>query len=88
MKTLTGKVISAKMSKTATVLVAGYRRHPLYGKILKRNIKIHAANKIGAKANDNVIIKEIRPLAKTVTFEITEIIKEKQAVPKTKKEKK
>jgi ribosomal protein S17 len=35
-----------------------------------------------------VLIKEIKPLAKTVTFEITEIIKEKQAVPKTKKEKK
>lgn len=88
MKVLTGKVFSTKMQNTAIVLVAGFRRHPLYGKILKRNVKIHAANKIGAKVNDNVLIKEIKPLAKTVTFEITEIIKEKQAVPKTKKEKK
>ncbi len=84
MKTLKGKVISVKMTKTAIVMIVGFWQHPLYGKILKRNIKIHAANKIGAMVDDQVLIKEIKPLAKTVNFEIIEILTKKAPVLKPK----
>lgn len=74
MKNLVGQVISAKMQKVATVIIEQSYQHPLYGKILKRNFKIHAVNKIGAGVGDQVIITEIRPVAKTVNFIIKEIL--------------
>ncbi len=77
MKNLTGQVISTKMQKVATVLIEQFRKHPLYGKILKRNFKIHAVNKIGAKTGDRVVITETRPVAKTVNFVIKEILGKK-----------
>jgi len=89
MKNLTGRVISTKMQKVATVSVEQSRKHPLYGKIIKRNYKIHAVNKIGAKKGDKVIITEIRPVAKTVNFVIKEILgKETKTEKKAKPAKK
>lgn len=85
MKNLTGKVISTKMQKVATILIEQFRKHPLYGKILKRNFKIHAVNKIGAETGDRVVITEIRPVAKTVNFVIKEILtKDSKSVEKPK----
>lgn len=77
MKNLTGQVISTKMQKVATILIEQFRKHPLYGKILKRNFKIHAVNKIGAETGDRVVITETRPVAKTVSFIIKEIVGKK-----------
>ena len=72
MKIFTGKVISVKMQKTAAVLIERHYRHPLYGKILKRNSKILAANLIGAVVGDLVTVIEVRPIAKNVCFKIKE----------------
>lgn len=77
MKNLSGQVISAKMQKVATVSIDQFRKHPLYGKIMKKNYKIHAVNKIGAVVGDKVIITETRPVAKTVNFVIKEIVRKK-----------
>jgi len=74
MKKLTGTIISAKMQNVATVSVERYYKHPKYKKILKRNIKIHAVNKLGAKTGDTVILEEGRKTAKTVSFVIKEIL--------------
>jgi len=75
MKTLTGVILSDKMTKAAVVLIERKFRHPLYGKILKRKSKIHATNEIGAKNGQMVKISETRPVAKTISFKITEIVK-------------
>lgn len=74
MKAIIGEVISAKMTKTATVLFKRFYRYPLYGKIVARKSKIHARNEIGAVAGDKVAIVPCRPLAKTVAFTITKVI--------------
>lgn len=74
MKKIQGKVISDRMEKTAVILVERRYRHPMYGKILKRKKKIHAANVIGAKAGQLVEIAETRPVSRTTAFRITKII--------------
>ncbi len=78
MKNLFGNVISDKMQKTAVVLIERQFRHPMYGKIIKKNKKIHAVNEIGAKTGDLVNLIEVRPVAKTVSFKIEKIIKSKE----------
>lgn len=78
MKNLSGNVISDKMQKVAVVLIERQFRHPIYGKIIKKNKKIHAENKIGAKTGDLVSLVETKPISKTVSFKIEKIIKSKE----------
>jgi len=77
MKTFKGKVISDRMTKAITVLIERKYRHPLYGKILTKRRKIHAANKLGAQVGQLVKIVETRPLSKTISFEVSEILSPK-----------
>jgi len=73
--TLIGKVVSDKMDKTITVLVETQRKHPLYGKMVKYSKKYHAHDeKNEAKIGDTVKIVQTRPLAKTVDYELVEIL--------------
>ncbi len=73
--TLVGRVISDKMDKTITVLVETQRKHPLYGKMVKYSKKYHAHDeKNEAKIGDTVKIVQTRPLAKTVDYELVEIL--------------
>ena len=73
--TLIGRVVSDKMDKTITVLVETQRKHPLYGKMVKYSKKYHAHDeKNEAKVGDTVKIVQTRPLAKTVDYELVEIL--------------
>jgi small subunit ribosomal protein S17 len=73
--TLIGKVVSDKMDKTITVLVETQRKHPLYKKMVKYSKKYHAHDeKNEAKIGDTVKIVQTRPLAKTVDYELVEIL--------------
>lgn len=73
--TLIGRVVSDKMDKTITVLVETQRKHPLYGKMVKYSKKYHAHDeKNEAKMGDTVKIVQTRPLAKTVNYELVEIL--------------
>jgi len=74
MKKIEGIIISDKMAKTAIVMVERKTRHPLYGKIISKKKKIHARNEIGAKIGQVVRIIQVKPLAKTVSFKILEIV--------------
>jgi small subunit ribosomal protein S17 len=82
MKTFEGKVIADRMNKAVVVLTERKFRHPLYGKILSRKRKIHAQNELGAKAGQMVKIVETRPLSKTITFKVVEILDSKMKVVK------
>jgi len=44
-RSLVGRVVSAKMKQTVTVLVERQVQHPLYGKYLTRSNKYHAHTK-------------------------------------------
>lgn len=71
-----GNVISAKMQKTVVVAVEKRGRHPLYGKVIKRNSNFHAHDeKQECKTGDKVRIMETRPLSKTKRWRVVEILK-------------
>ena len=74
-KTRVGMVVSDKMDKTCVVAIEDNVKHPVYGKIIKRTLKVHAHdenNECGV--GDKVRIMETRPLSKTKRWRIVEII--------------
>ena len=74
-KTRVGMVVSDKMNKTVVVAIEDNVKHPVYGKIIKHTLKVHAhdeANECGI--GDKVKIMETRPLSKTKRWRIVEII--------------
>lgn len=74
-RTLTGRVVSDKMNKTITVLVERKVPHPVYGKYVRRSTKIHAHDEINeCKQGDLVTIAQCRPLAKTKSWRLVEIV--------------
>jgi len=77
---VTGRVVSDKMNKGITVLVERRVKHPLYGKFVRKSTKLHAHDENNeCKAGDVVTIQECRPVSKTKTWRLVEVI-EKAAV--------
>ena len=74
-KTRVGMVASCKMDKTVVVAIQDNVVHPMYGKIIKRTLKVHAHDESNACGiGDKVSIMETRPLSKTKRWRIVEII--------------
>ena len=74
-KTRTGKVISDKMDKTVVVAIETRVKHPLYGKMMKRTLKVKAHdenNECGI--GDTVRVMETRPLSKDKRWRIESIV--------------
>ena len=74
-RTATGKVVSNKMDKTITVLVERRVKHPVYGKYMTRSSKIHAhdeSNQCGI--GDTVTVTESRPISKSKTWKLVEVV--------------
>ena len=74
-KTRVGKVVSDKMDKTIVVAIEDNVKHPKYGKVIKRTIKLKAYdenNECGE--GDTVKIMETRPLSKDKRWRLVEII--------------
>lgn len=78
-KTLIGKVKSNKMDKTAVVVIERRLKHPLYKKIVKRTTKLHIHDPNNeCNIGDTVKIAETRPIAKTKSWKLVEIIERAQ----------
>jgi small subunit ribosomal protein S17 len=74
-RTLQGKVISAKMDKSIVVAIERKVKHPLYGKFMKRTTKLHAHDENNQCAEGDIVsIKECRPLSKTKSWALVEIV--------------
>ena len=74
-RTLVGRVVSDKRSKTITVLVERRVIHELYGKIVGRSRKYHAHDeKDEYKTGDLVEIAETRPISKTKSWVVTKLL--------------
>jgi small subunit ribosomal protein S17 len=69
-----GRVVSAKMQKTVSVLVEGKKTHPLYKKTFVWSKKYLVHDEMGAKEGDVVVIEETRPISKRVHWKIARII--------------
>ncbi|MBE6796532.1 MAG: 30S ribosomal protein S17 [Ruminococcaceae bacterium] len=74
-KTRVGIVTSDKMDKTVVVSIKDRVKHPLYGKIVNRTLKVKAhdeTNQCGI--GDRVMIMETRPMSKDKRWRVCEII--------------
>jgi small subunit ribosomal protein S17 len=80
-RTLVGRVVSDKRSKTVTVLIERRVTHELYGKIVGRSRKYHAHDEKGEyKMGDMVEIAEGRPISKTKSWVVTRLVQKAQVV--------
>ncbi|MBU6370700.1 MAG: 30S ribosomal protein S17 [Patescibacteria group bacterium] len=70
-KMLHGTVVSTKMKDTIVVEISSFKKHPKYGKFIKREKKImaHDAGNT-AHVGDSVEIVETRPISKNKRFAI------------------
>jgi small subunit ribosomal protein S17 len=74
-KVRVGMVVSDKMDKTVVIAIEDNVKHPVYGKIIKRTLKVHAHDEANACGiGDKVRIMETRPLSKTKRWRVVEII--------------
>ena len=74
-KILIGRVVSNKMDKTVVVSVESLKRHPLYGKVIRRRKRYKAHDENNAcQIGDLVRMIESRPLSKEKRWVVTEIL--------------
>ncbi len=74
-RTLMGKVVSNKMDKSIVVLTERRVKHPLYGKFMSKSTKIHAHDENNdCGIGDVVTIKECRPVSKTKSWTLVEVV--------------
>ena len=74
-RSLIGKVVSDKRSKTVTVLIERRVKHELYGKIVAKTSKYHAHDEKGEyKMGDVIEITESRPISKTKNWVVSRLV--------------
>lgn len=70
-----GVVISDKMDKTVVVQIDRMIQHPMYKKYIRRRSRLKAHDEQNnCKIGDKVRISEARPLSKTKSWRVTEIL--------------
>jgi len=70
-----GVVVSNAMDKTIVVRIETARPHPIYKKVLRRSKKIHAHDPENrANVGDVVRVVATRPLSKTKSWRLAEIV--------------
>lgn len=71
MKTVTGTVVSTKMTKTVVVKTERPWRHPVYKKTVRRSKKYLVNNLLAEiKEGDRVIIRATRPMSRRKHWEV------------------
>ncbi len=74
-RTVTAKVISSKMDKSATVLIERKVKHPVYGKYIRRSTKLHIHDADNScQDGDWVTIEECRPMSKTKSWKLVAVV--------------
>lgn len=74
-RVLTGVVVSDKMDKTIVVAVESVKRHPLYGRRIKRIRRYKAHDERNeCRVGDRVAIIESRPLSKEKRWRLLQIV--------------
>jgi len=74
-RTLTGRVVSTAMDKTAAVAVERLVRHPVYGKFIRRTSKLLAHDENNeAQVGDTVEIASCRPMSKRKSWKIVNFV--------------
>ncbi len=74
-KVRSGRVTSDANDKTVIVTISRSVRHPLYGRVVRKNKKLMAHDeKNDAHIGDLVEVMETRPLSKTKRWRLTRIL--------------
>jgi small subunit ribosomal protein S17 len=74
-KQLVGIVTSDKMDKTVTVAVTSSKRHPIYGKVMRRVKKYKAHDEANeCQIGDRVQIIESKPMSRHKRFAVVSIL--------------
>jgi len=74
-RTETGVVVSDKMDKTIFVKITRTVQHPIYKKYIRRTSKFHAHDENNTcRIGDTVVIKESRPISKTKSWVLAEVV--------------
>ncbi len=74
-RTLTGRVSSAKMSKTIAVEIERLMKHPTYGKYIRRTTRLLAHDEKGeCKEGDLVMITPCRPLSRRKSWRLLRVV--------------
>jgi small subunit ribosomal protein S17 len=74
-RVVTGKVISDKMDKSATVMIERKVKHPVYGKYIRRSTKLHIHDaENSCQEGDTVIIEQCRPISRTKSWRLVEVV--------------
>ena len=72
-----GEVVSDKMDKTVTVRVERLMKHPVYGRVVRRSVRLHAHDEQNqCQIGDVVRVAETRALSKTKRWRLVEVIRE------------
>lgn len=80
-RTLVGRVVSDKRSKSITVLIERRTKHELYGKIVAKTSKYQAHDENNEyKVGDVVEISECRPISKTKAWTVTRLVEKAREV--------
>jgi len=80
-RAVVGRVVSDKMDKTVTVLVERRVKHPLYDKIITRSAKYHAHVENGVAAQGDLVeIEECRPISRTKTWRVTQVLEKANVI--------
>ena len=80
-RTLQGRVVSDKMTKTVTVLVERKVKHPVIGKVMTRSKKYHAhIEGLEAASGDLVQIEECAPVSKTKAWRVAKVVEKARVV--------
>src|SRR5260370_27222553 len=75
-RSMTGRVVSAKMNKTVVVEVVTHRRDPLYGKYVRSRARYKAHDeKNQFKAGDEVEIQEHSPISRGKRWIVVRLVK-------------
>lgn len=69
-----GLVASNKMEKTVVVTLNRQVQHPIYGKTMKRSVRVKAHDELGCDIGDTVEVMETRPISKEKHWRVTRII--------------
>jgi|TARA_B100000700_G_C14908936_1_gene791247 small subunit ribosomal protein S17 len=76
-----GRVLSSSRDKTITVLIERKVKHPMYKKILRRSTKIHAHDENNESGKgDLVTIQECRPVSKTKSWKLINVIEKTKEI--------
>lgn len=70
-----GVVVSDKMDKTCVVAVETFVQHPIYGRTMRRTVRLKAHDEENAcQVGDRVRVMETRPLSRQKRWRVVEIV--------------